>query len=216
LISTGLRRLDNLLGGGISAGIVTDIFGPSGSGKTQLAMQICVNAINEKIIYQDTSGGFRPERILEMMKAKNLGIELLDNIIIARIRNTAEQVENLKKILDIRPGLIVIDNITDLFSFEYSKESNTLAKHIKFMQYMHSLCLLCIQNKIPIVVTNPVRGLEGHYHENLEKSISIFTHKKIGLSKQGGKFLAQVLPCFGAKKEIAYKITPKGLEEEIP
>lgn len=213
MISTGLVGLDKLLGGGIAAGIVTDIFGPSGSGKTQLAMQICVNAINEKIIYQDTSGSFRPERILEMMKAKKLGTELLDNIIISRVRNTSEQIENLKKISEMRPGLVVIDTVTDLFSFEYSKESNTLEKHIKFMQYMHSLCLLCIQNKIPVVVTNVIRGAEEGYHENLEKSISIFTHKKIRLSKESNKFLAQVLPCFGTKKEIAYKITPQGVEE---
>ncbi len=214
MISTGLTELDKLLGGGIAAGMVTDIFGPSGSGKTQLAMQICVSAINEKIIYQDTSGRFWPSRILEMMKAKDLGAELLDNIIIARIRNTAEQIDSLKKISEIGPGLVVIDSITDLFSFEYSKESNALEKHIKFMQYMHSLCLVAVQNKIPIVATNVVRGPEGQYHENLAKSISIFTHKKIELSKQGNKLLAQVLPCFGTKKEIAYKITPEGLEEE--
>lgn len=213
MISTGLAELDKLLGGGIATGIVTDIFGPSGIGKTQLAMQICVNAITEKIIYQDTSGSFRPERMLEMIKAKKLGPELLDNIIVSRVRNTSEQIENLKKISEMRPRLVVIDTVTDLFSFEYSKESNALEKHIKFMQYMHSLSLLCIQNKIPVVVTNVVRGSEEGYHENLEKSIGIFTHKKIRLSKEGNKFLAQVLPCFGAKKEIAYKITPEGLEE---
>ncbi len=213
MISTGLLGLDKLLGGGIAAGIVTDIFGPSGSGKTQLAMQICVNAINEKIIYQDSSGNFRPERMLEMMKARKLGPELLDNIIVARIRNTSEQIENLKKISQIRPELVVIDSVTDLFSFEYSKESNVLEKHTKFMQYMHSLSLFCIQNKIPAIVTNVVRGTAEQYRENLEKSISIFTHKKIKLSKQGTKFFAQVFPSFGEKKEISYKITPEGLEE---
>ncbi len=213
MISTGLSGLDKLLGGGIAAGIVTDIFGPSGSGKTQLAMQICVNAIKEKIIYQDSSGNFRPERILEMMKAKKLGPELLDNIIVARIRNTSEQIENLKKISQTRPRLVVIDSVTDLFSFEYSKESNVIEKHTKFMQYMHSLSLLCIQDKIPVIVTNVVRGAAEQYRENLEKSIGIFTHKKIRLSKEGPKFLAQVFPSFGGKKEISYKITPEGLEE---
>ncbi len=213
MISTGLLSLDNLLGGGIAAGMITDIFGPGGSGKTQLALQICVNAINEEIIYQDTSGNFRPERILEMMKARKVEPELLNNITVARVRNTSEQIETLNKISQKKPKLIVIDSVTDLFSFEYSKESNTLEKHIKFMQYMHSLSLLCIKNKVPAVVTNVVRGTGEHYRENLEKSISIFTHKKIKLSKQGTTFLAQVLPSFGEKKEITYKMTPKGLEE---
>lgn len=208
-----MEGLDKLLGGGIAAGIVTDIFGPGGSGKTQLAMQICINAINGKIIYQDTSGSFRPERMLQLLRAKQLGPEFLDNIIVARTTNVSEQVGYLQKILQIRPTLVVIDNITDLFSFEYSKEENTLEKHIKFMQYMRSVSLLCIQNKIPVIVTNVVRGHDEQQRENLDKSIGIFTHKKIKLFKQQDKFFAQVLPSFGAKKEIAYKITPEGLQE---
>ncbi|MGB6463747.1 MAG: recombinase RecA [Nitrosotalea sp.] len=213
MISTGLSRLDNLLGGGIAAGIITDIFGSGGSGKTQLAMQICTNAISEKIIYQDTSGSFRPERILQLMHAKQLAPSLLDNIIVARVTNTAEQIRYLKNISQVNPGLVIIDNITDLFSFEYSKESNSLEKHIQFMEYMHSLSLLCIQNKIPVVITNVVRRSGEQDVENLDKSISIFTHKKIKLSKEGNKFSAQVLPAFGAKKEMSYSIIEQGLIE---
>ena len=208
-----MQGLDRLLGGGIAAGTVTDIFGPGGSGKTQLAMQICTNAIHEKIIYQDTSGSFRPERMIQLMNARKLEPKLLDNMTVARITNASEQVENLKKISQLRPSLVVIENISDLFSFEYSKESSALEKHVKFMQYMRSLSLLCIRDKVSFVVTNVVRGSGEQERENLERSISIFTHKKIRLSKQGNKFSAQVLPSFGAKKEIAYKITPEGLEE---
>ncbi|MGI0101216.1 MAG: ATPase domain-containing protein [Nitrosotalea sp.] len=213
MISTGLPRLDNLLGGGISGGIITDIFGPSGSGKTQLVMQICINAIREKIIYQDTSGSFRPERMLQLMHAKQLAPDLLGNIIVARVTNTAEQIRYLKNIPQSSPGLVVVDNITDLFSFEYSKESNSLEKHIKFMEYMHSLSLLCVQNKIPVVITNVVRRSGEQDRENLDRSISIFTHKKIRLSKEGNKFSAQVLPAFGAKKEVSYGISEQGLVE---
>jgi RecA/RadA recombinase len=55
LISTGISKLDKILGGGIAAGTITDIFGSSGTGKTQIVMQICVNCIKDgKIIYQDT------------------------------------------------------------------------------------------------------------------------------------------------------------------
>lgn len=208
-----MKTLDRLLGGGIAEGVITDIFGPGGSGKTQLAMQICINTIHEKIIYQDTSGSFRPERMIQLMNAKKLEPKLLDNMTVARITNASEQVENLKKISQVRPSLVVIENISDLFSFEYSKESNALEKHVKFMQYMRSLSLLCIRDKIPAVVTNIVRGSGEQERENLEKSISIFTHKKIRLSKQGNKFSAQVLPSFGAKKEIAYKIEPEGIIE---
>ena len=213
MISTGLATLDKFLGGGIAGGAIYDIFGPSATGKTQLAMQICANTIEEKIIFQDTTGTFRPERILQMIKARGLGKEKLDNITVARITNAAEQVASLEKIAELRPSLVVIDNISDLFSFEYANESTSLEKHVTFMKYMRKLSLACIQNKVPAVVTNSVRGTGEQERENLDKSISIFTHRKIRLSKAGTKFAAEVLPSFGPKKETVFEITPEGLVE---
>jgi DNA repair protein RAD51 len=212
LISTGILGLDNLLGGGIVAGTITDIFGAGGSGKTQLAMQISINSLLDGIIlYQDTTGGFRPERMLQLMKQKDLQSSLLDNMIIARITNTAEQVEYIKKISELRPRLVVIENITDLFSFEYSSEKNSLEKHVRFMEYMHLLSMTSINTKIPIIVTNIIRNSEYQEIENLNKSISMFTHKKIKLQKDGQMYRAQVLPSFGKKKEMVYMITEAGL-----
>lgn len=205
--------LDELLGGGISAGTITDISGPGGSGKTQLAMQISLNSLQQStVLYQDTSGGFRPERMLEMIKMRGLDPSLLDDVIVARITNTAEQLEYVKKIPAMQPRLVVIENITDLFSFEYSKESSMLEKHVQFIKYMHELSFLAVQNKIAVVVTNVVRNMDGREVENLNNSISMFVHKKIKLQKDGKKYQAQVLPSFGGKKEILYTITQSGIE----
>ncbi|MBI2628802.1 hypothetical protein HYW74_01835 [Candidatus Pacearchaeota archaeon] len=125
MIATGIQKLDELLGGGIRDSIITDIFGPNGTGKTQLTLQICVNALtnNGVILYQDTTGGFRPERLLERVKAKNMDQKLLDRVTVGRITNTAEQINYIDKILEINNiCLVVIDNVTDLFSFEYSRK----------------------------------------------------------------------------------------------
>jgi hypothetical protein len=43
-ISTGSKRLDGLLGGGIERGAVTEIAGPVGTGKTQLCLTLSVTA----------------------------------------------------------------------------------------------------------------------------------------------------------------------------
>jgi DNA repair protein RAD51 len=215
LISTGLRVLDDLLGGGIVAGMIIDIFGSGGSGKTQLAMQISLNSLKEDgiVLYQDTTGGFRPERMLQLIKLKNLQSSLLDNMIIARVTNTAEQFEYLKKIPELAPKLVIIENITDLFTFEYSRETNSLEKHVRFMEYMHLLSMISINTRIPIVITNIVRNSDDQEIESLNKSISMFTHKKIKLQKDGQIYKAQVLPSFGKKKEILYEITEAGLTE---
>ena len=214
MISTGLPRLDDLLGGGILAGTIIDIFGPGGSGKTQLTMQISLNSLQDGfVLYQDTTGGFRPERIMQLIKLKNLQSSLLDKMVIARITNTREQYEYLKKISEIKPKLVVIENITDLFTFEYSRETNSLEKHVRFMEYMHLLSMISIKTRIPIVVTNIVRSSDDQEIESLNKSISMFTHKKIKLKKDGKIYKAQVFPSFGKKKEISYEITEAGLTE---
>ncbi|MDR3782893.1 MAG: recombinase RecA [Candidatus Nitrosotalea sp.] len=214
MISTGLLGLDDLLGGGIVDGTIIDIFGPGGSGKTQLAMQISLNSLpNGIVLYQDTTGGFRPERIMQLIKLKNLQSSLLDNMIVARITNTAEQFEYIKKISELSPKLVVIENITDLFTFEYSRETNSLEKHVRFMEYMHLLSMISINTRIPIVVTNIVRSSDDQEIESLNKSISMFTHKKIKLEKDGKIYKARVFPSFGKKKEISYEITEAGLAE---
>ncbi|MFZ0222396.1 MAG: ATPase domain-containing protein, partial [Candidatus Nitrosopolaris sp.] len=41
-LPTGCKSLDNLLGGGIEAGVITQVYGPPGSGKTQLCHTLCV------------------------------------------------------------------------------------------------------------------------------------------------------------------------------
>ena len=214
MIQTGIQKLDDLLGGGIRYGIITDIFGASATGKTQLALQICVNSLRNdtEILYQDTTGGFRPERMLTLIKSQNLDPKLLDHMRVGRITNTSEQIIYLEKISEIKNlGLVVIDNITDLFSFEYSKESNLLEKHVAFMAYMHNLALIAIQKKIPVVVTNIVRKSDDVERENLDRSISMYTHQKIHLTKVNHKYVAQIFPSFGYKKEIHYIITQTGM-----
>lgn len=68
------RSIDNLLGGGIGIGEVTEIAGNPGCGKTQLAMQLSVDArlpteyggAAGETVYLDTEGNFCPERCYTM------------------------------------------------------------------------------------------------------------------------------------------------------
>ena len=60
MISTGIQKLDELLSGGISPGILVDIFGANGTGKTQFLLQLCISCIRNggKVLYVDTTGEF--------------------------------------------------------------------------------------------------------------------------------------------------------------
>jgi len=215
MIKTGLKKLDQFLGGGIKEGLVTSISGQSATGKTQLTFQICLNALHsgKDILFQDTTGEFRPERLVEMMQLQKINPSLLDKIKVNRITNTTQQIQCFSKTPPKNYSLIIVDSITDLFSFEYSKKEQSLEKYISFMKYMHNLSSIAIDGKIPIIVTNIVRTANEHEKENLEESISMYIHTKIKLSKNNNGYSCQAISPF-ANKQFQYTITSKGLTDQ--
>ena len=215
MIKTGLKELDQFLGGGIKDGLITSISGQSATGKTQLAFQICLNALNNgmEILFHDTTGEFRPERLVEMMQFQKINPSLLDKIKVNRITNTVEQLQSLSGAALENYSLLIIDNVTDLFSFEYSKKEQSFEKHVSFMKYMRNLSSIAIGVQIPIIVTNIVRSINKHEKENLEESISMYIHTKIKLSKNGNEYSCQAISPFDNKK-FQYTITSKGLTDE--
>lgn len=67
----GSKELDNLLGGGIETGSLTEIFGEFRTGKTQLCHTLCVTAqrpldqggAEGRVIYVDTEGWVNNEKL---------------------------------------------------------------------------------------------------------------------------------------------------------
>jgi len=214
MISTGLQKLDEFLSGGIPPSLITDIFGANGTGKTQLLLQISLNVIKKggTVLYLDTTGGFRPERILDMQKNQNLKIDVLDKIIVSRITNTSEQINFIKNVKPENFSLIVIDNITDLFSYEYKTEESIFKKNSLFMKHMHDLSLIAINENIPIVITNMIRNIDDKEVENMRKAIDLFSHIKIKLSKKGSKYQGEVSWLLN-HQSFSYFIDSSGLSE---
>ena len=159
IISTGSLSLDRLLGGGIRTGLLTDIYGPSGTGKSQLCFSLCVNSAKylkqkEMIMFIDTVGTFRPERVSEIARQETNN-EILDKIIFIRAFSTNDQIKSLRKIYDIRPLLIIIDSATSLFSTEYRGAS----RHLVLMNHLHELSFAAINFDCAVVITNMVRNV---------------------------------------------------------
>ena len=214
MISTGLQKLDEFLSGGIPDGVVVDIFGGNGTGKTQLLLQLSINSIKNggHVLYFDTTGEFRPERILEIQNQTEKQSNFLEQITVSRITNTSEQIKSIKNLESIDLSLIVIDNVTDLFSYEYNKDESIFEKNSLFMKYMHELSELAIIKKIPIVVTNMIRTIESKEVENMKSAIDPYTHIKIQLSKNSSKFKGKIYWALN-KESFSYKIDTLGLTD---
>lgn len=215
MIKTGLEKLDQILGGGLKSGTITDIFGASGTGKTQLILQIMIHSLSEnnKILYQDTTGGFRPERLVEMMSQNQMNSDFLDKISVERITNVTEQQNSLEKIIKSDFSLIIIDNVTDLFSFEYPKEEQFLQKTIQFSKYMKDLAQIALKTRIPIVLTNMIRKVDDTEQENMYSIISLYTHIRIKMAKNQSSYVGQVFVNPLTKNQFLYTITKQGLAD---
>ena len=214
MISTGLQKLDKFLSGGIPNGVIIDIFGGNGSGKTLLLLQLSINSIKNggHVLYLDTTGGFRPERILQIQKQSKIQLDFLQQITVSRLTNTSEQIKSIDDIINSDFSLIVIDNVTDLFSFEYKKNESTFKKNSLFMKYMHELSKLAITKKIPIVITNMIRNSGDKEVENMKSAIDHFTHIKIHLFKNSPKFDGIVYWALD-KDYFSYEIHTLGLSD---
>ena len=214
MISTGLQKLDDFLSGGIPDGIIVDIFGGNGTGKTQLLLQLSINSIKNggRVLYLDTTGGFRPERILEIQKQSNKQVNFLEQITVSRITNTSEQIKSIKIFESNNFSLIVIDNVTDLFSYEYKRDESIFEKNSLFIKYMYELSKFAITKKIPIVVTNMIRTIDDKEVENMKSAIDPFTHIKIQLSKNSSKFKGKIYWALN-KEYFFYKIHVLGLSD---
>ena len=214
MISTGLKKIDDFLSGGIHDGVIVDIFGGNGTGKTQLLLQLSINSIKNggKVLFLDTTGGFRPERILEIQKKSNSNLNLLNNIIVSRITNTSEQINSIKNFKENNFSLIIIDNITDLFSYEYKNNQSIFKKNSLFMKYMRELSLYAVTHKVPIVITNMIRNSNEQEVENMSTAIDLFTHIKIHLFKNSSIYNGEISSPFN-KENFSYTITSSGLSD---
>ncbi len=172
-ISTGSKRLNRLLGGGIPAGTVTEIYGPSGSGKTQLCHQLAVNVqlprseggLEGKAAYIDTEGKFRPDRIISIASAAGYRPErALENIFVARVF-TGQEFEAVVKLL---PGLIedkdvklvLVDSFSPILR-EAMESGGHIAKYMTSIKYLAVFRRLARYSNVVVVLTNRVVGKMG-------------------------------------------------------
>ena len=125
--------------------------------------------------------------------------------------NSFDQIQNLYKINEKgNYSLVIIDSLTDLFSFEYSKLEHTLEKKSIFLKYMRSLSEIAHSQKMLIIVTNMIRFVEKNEIENLEKLVDLYSHIKIKLSKNGNSFHGSIISISG-KSNFTYSISLEGL-----
>ena len=215
MISSQIDSLDKIFSGGLQNGIITEISGLRGTGKTQLALQFAIESLNDnkKILFIDTTVEFRPERFLQIIQSRNLSPSILENLHVSHVTNTQKQFEILKNLENDDFSLLIIDNITDLFSFEYSKKEYLIEKNTNFGNYMIKLSKLTQLKNIPIIITNQIFSHDDIKYQRMHMHLENYIHQKIQLEKIKNKYICKVSSPFINEIRFHYTITNSGIEE---
>ena len=215
MISSQIGSLDKFFSGGLQNGIITEISGLRGTGKTHLALQFAIEVLskNDKVLFIDTTVEFRPERFLQMLQSRNLPSSLLENIHISHVTDTQKQIDVLEHFQNNHFSLLIIDNITDLFSFEYSKKEHLIEKNVNFGNYMVQLSKLTQLNSIPVIITNQVLSHDDINYQRMHIQLENYIHQKIQLEKLKNRYTCKISSPFINEIKFNYKITNFGIEE---
>lgn len=238
-LTTGSKKLDSLLGGGLETMTITEFFGEYGTGKSQISHQLAVNVqlpaenggLNGNAIYVDTENSFRPERIVTMAKFLNMDpIKTVENITVAEAFNSDHQiliVERLDEVIKSRDvKLIIVDSLTTHFRSEYLGRENLVKRQQKLNAHLHRLERLSKAFNLAILVTNQVMSkpdeifglgaypIGGHI-------LAHRSHTRLYLRKargeQGLRVARLIVSLDRPEGECLFKITENGIidvEEE--
>lgn len=195
IITTGSASIDGILGGGIRTGLITNILSDSRDARSGLCYSLCVNAAiyykDSSIIFGDTQGFFRPEKILSFIKKEQDSDSILQQVRSIRLMSTNVQMVLVNHALNLHPVLIIIDNFSYLFLNEKKKSPSI---QFRLRKHLHDLAIYAMENDIAIVLTNSISSKRENkrpedifekrilsFNELLNNIISNFTHVSLEL-----------------------------------
>ncbi|MCF7871983.1 DNA repair and recombination protein RadB [Candidatus Woesearchaeota archaeon] len=217
-ISSGSEVIDWLLEGGFEKDVVTTVFGPPGSGKSNLCMICLARNRDNKIIYIDTEGSFSVSRLKQLTDDYE---SVLKKLIVLKPTDFEDQktcFDKLKKIVNDKIGLIIVDSIAMLYRLEIGKTKDVFNVNRSLGVQLADLVHISRKFDIPILVTNQV-------YSDFEDKNKI---NMVGgdILKYASKCLIELQSLNGVKtailrkhrslpegKSVKFRIVDSGLEE---
>ena len=132
-ITSGSKDLDALLEGGFESNSITELFGEFRTGKTKICHNLCITCQlprrdgggEGKVIYIDTEGTFRPEKLAPI--AERFGLdpkEVIKNFFYARAYNSDHPNKLLFQVCGLicehKFSLLIVDSAPALYKTDYS------------------------------------------------------------------------------------------------
>ncbi|WP_224334366.1 DNA repair and recombination protein RadB [Haloprofundus halobius] len=224
-LSTGCAPLDDLLGGGLERGTVTQVYGAPAAGKTNVALSAAVDvaAAGGTVVYIDTEG-LSIDRFRQLVEARTDDEQAFEDVasrvIVTEAYDFAEQEEAVRDVEEFadRADLVVLDSATGFYRLERTIEGGEGGESLRRVarQVTHLLSL-ARKHDIAVVLTNQVftdpdtdrtRALGGNTLEH-------WTGVVVRLDRFRGGNRRATLEKHRAKaagESVTFRITGSGLE----
>ena len=163
-IATGCGTVDELLGGGLGRGTVTQLYGPPASGKTNLALAAAVEtaAAGGSVLYIDTEG-LSVERFEQVAAATAEAVDasvddIAGRVIITDAVDFEEQREAVQDAADFaeRVDLVVLDSATGFYRLERVGDADGGESLRRVTRQVTHLLSLARRHDLAVLITNQV------------------------------------------------------------
>ena len=230
--STGSTALDDLLLGGIETQAVTEFYGEFGSGKSQICHTLCATArqpieqggLDGSIIYIDTEGTFRPERIEQIARARGLDpSQILKSVAVCKIYNSSHLeliIKDLGKYInDFKAKMVIIDSIISLHRAEFAGRGTLADRQQRLNNMLHRLVRLTEIYNVAIVITNQVQSSPDTFFGDPTKAAggNVLGHAstyRIYLRKSGENRVAKMIDSpYHPYSETRFTVNERGTDD---
>ncbi|MFB6094217.1 MAG: DNA repair and recombination protein RadB [Halanaeroarchaeum sp.] len=159
-LSTGCSPLDDLLGGGLERGTVTQLYGEPGAGKTNVALSAVASTVADggTAVYVDTEG-LSVDRFEQVLAARTDDVEEASSrVVVEEAHDFDEQEEAVRDVADFadRADLVVLDSATGFYRLRRSEDEAQGDALRSVADQVTHLLSLARKEDLAVVLTNQV------------------------------------------------------------
>jgi len=230
-IKIGCNNIEKMLHGGFELGKLYLFFGEYATGKSQISHQLCISTLkyfwkkkeNIKVLYIDTEGTFRPERLQDMVKTTEYNFhDFLKNINVMKVSSSIELLNKIRavdlKIQEWGIKLIVIDSLTNHIRQEMGEKKGKTQPKRNIIEILRILNQIAQKNRVLICITSQIRTV-GKSSSSfsikpiMEEILNSYMNEMILLSRslEGDRFAYLINSTQYPEMNVEFQITADGV-----
>ena len=153
----------------MEAGNITEMYGEFRTGKTQICHTLCITSQLTRdmgggegmVMYIDTEGTFRPERLVPIAERYGLDPEqAMNNVSYARAYTSDQQnkllIQAAALMVESKYAILIVDSATNLYRTDYSGRGELSARQMHLAKFLRMLQRIADEFNVAVVVTNQV------------------------------------------------------------